>query len=473
VIPNAFRQIFDRIHDSPDQTYLVRASYLEIYQEELKDLLNPKLKICEVKENSDGLVYIKGLTSFLCRDFNEINKLMSKGNAHRSTGATNMNEHSSRSHAVFMIAVEMSEKWDNGESHVRVGRLNLVDLAGSERQGKTGAEGERLKEAVKINLSLSALGNVIGALADGKSGHIPYRDSKLTRLLQDSLGGNSRTVMVATIGPASYNYDETMTTLRYASRAKRIKNKPKVNEDPKDAMLRNYQLEIAKLRALLDAKYNGLGPPSQAVEGDGDSGRRRPITGQPVNSLFDASLVSELEPYLENHGLGSLNDPKAILKILEEKRTALLTDTATAQEEKERLLTKLESTHRKVEQVEEDCGKLHDRVEWLESKVLNGDKTLLDQTTEQERLIEERQDELDKEKAAEDQMRGTIEEHHLTVKELQDLRAALEITVAYEQKRFRRLQAKVFKAKEDRAERMSKHRYDVAKLQRYLIHNQK
>merc|ERR1712086_900052 len=122
------------------------------------------------------------------------------------------------------------------KEHIRVGKMNMVDLAGSERQAKTGSTGDRLKEATKINLSLSALGNVISALVDGKSSHIPYRDSKLTRLLQDSLGGNAKTIMVAAISPADYNYDETISTLRYASREKSIKNKPKVNEDPKDAL---------------------------------------------------------------------------------------------------------------------------------------------------------------------------------------------------------------------------------------------
>ena len=158
---------------------------------------------------------------------------MSAGNQNRSVGATQMNERSSRSHSIFTVTVERSEKDSNGEEHIRAGKLHLVDLAGSERQAKTGATGDRLKEATKINLSLSALGNVISALVDGKSSHIPYRDSKLTRLLQDSLGGNARTLMIATMSPASYNYDETLSTLRYANRAKCIKNKPKINEDPK------------------------------------------------------------------------------------------------------------------------------------------------------------------------------------------------------------------------------------------------
>ena len=149
-----------------------------------------------------------------------------------------MNAGSSRSHSVFSIVIECSVRDENGEDHIRAGKLNLVDLAGSERQSKTQATGDRLKEANKINLSLSALGNVISALVDGKSHHVPYRDSKLTRLLQDSLGGNTKTVMIAAVSPADYNFEETLSTLRYASRAKNIKNKPTINEDPKDALLK-------------------------------------------------------------------------------------------------------------------------------------------------------------------------------------------------------------------------------------------
>ena len=136
----------------------------------------------------------------------------------------------------------------------------MVDLAGSERIAKTGATGDRLKEATKINLSLSTLCHVISALIDPKATYVPYRDSKLTRLLQDSLGGNTKTLMISNVGPADYNFDETMNTLRYASRAKSIKNKPKINEDPKDALLREYQDEIAKLREQLALLDQGLDP---------------------------------------------------------------------------------------------------------------------------------------------------------------------------------------------------------------------
>ena len=136
----------------------------------------------------------------------------------------------------------------------------MVDLAGSERLAKTQATGDRLKEATKINLSLSTLCHVISSLIDPKSTYIPYRDSKLTRMLQDSLGGNTKTVMIANVGPSEYNYDETINTLRYASRAKSIKNKPRINEDPKDALLREYQEEISKLREQLTALNSGMKP---------------------------------------------------------------------------------------------------------------------------------------------------------------------------------------------------------------------
>ncbi|VDP31527.1 unnamed protein product [Schistosoma margrebowiei] len=193
---------------------------------------------------------------------------MERGWKNRSTGATLMNADSSRSHSIFTIYLEMIDRSDNllDYNHIRAGKLNLVDLAGSERQTKTGATGDRFKEATKINLSLSALGNVISALVDSKVKHIPYRDSKLTRLLQaielsfpnlqllkqDSLGGNTKTLMIACLSPADNNYDETLSTLRYANRAKNIRNKPKINEDPKDALLRQYQEEIKHLKELLN-----------------------------------------------------------------------------------------------------------------------------------------------------------------------------------------------------------------------------
>ena len=235
-------------------------------------------------------MYVKDLTSFVVKSVAEIRQVLEVGKKNRTVGATLMNADSSRSHSIFTITVETSEVLEGEaeeDAHIRVGKLNLVDLAGSERQGKTGATGDRLKEATKINMSLSALGNVISALVDGKSAHIPYRDSKLTRLLQDSLGGNTKTVMVANLGPADYNFDETMSTLRYANRAKNIKNKPKINEDPKDAMLREFQEDDNTLASPASAQFYPLSPvpiPSHLPRTHPHQVQPNPISSHPPDS---------------------------------------------------------------------------------------------------------------------------------------------------------------------------------------------
>lgn len=230
-------------------------SFIEIYNECVHDLLgtDPRAKM-EMKEDPKKGVYIKDLAMHTVNNIKQMHTYMDQGNSGKSVGATAMNEGSSRSHSVFTIFIESSEESEGEAANFKSAKLNLVDLAGSERQDKTQATGDRLKEAQKINLSLSALGNVIQALVDGKAKHIPYRDSKLTRILQDSLGGNTKTLMIAAVSPASDNYDETMSTLRYASRAKMIKNKPTVNMDPKDAMLAQFSDEIKKLKEMLKAR---------------------------------------------------------------------------------------------------------------------------------------------------------------------------------------------------------------------------
>ena len=258
VIPRAFEHIFDHIAVTKDTKFLVHASYLEIYNEEVRDLLGKDVKKkLDLKEHPEKGVYVQGLSMHKVHNPRDLERVMTTGSKNRSVGATLMNVDSSRSHSIFTITLEMMGQGPNGEECLKSGKLNLVDLAGSERQSKTGSTGDRLKEATKINLSLSALGNVISALVDGKSTHIPYRDSKLTRLLQSSLGGNTKTLMVACISPADNNYDETLSTLRYANRAKNIKNKPRVNEDPKDALLREYQEEIKKLKMMLLGQVPG------------------------------------------------------------------------------------------------------------------------------------------------------------------------------------------------------------------------
>ncbi|KAL1522454.1 hypothetical protein AB1Y20_017442 [Prymnesium parvum] len=288
IIPRAFAEIFEQVLVQGKETveFLVRASYLEIYNEEIRDLLskNPHNKL-DLKESPESGVYVRDLTSYVVKTTRECDKLRDFGAKNRHVGATAMNQDSSRSHSIYTITVESCETRADGSTSIRMGKLNLVDLAGSERQSKTQASGDRLKEATKINLSLSALGNCISALVDGKSTHIPYRDSKLTRLLQDSLGGNTKTVMVANLGPADWNYDETLSTLRYANRAKNIKNKPKINEDPKDAMLREFQDEIARLRAKL--------------EQTGSDGSGRPRTpGSLTGSITEKKVVDVVQEKL-------------------------------------------------------------------------------------------------------------------------------------------------------------------------------
>ena len=228
VIPNSFQHIFEHIANADgSQHFLVRASYLEIYNEEIRDLLSkdPKNSL-ELKENVDSGVYVKDLTSFVVKNATEIDHVMQAGKKNRSVGATLMNQASSRSHSIFTIIIECAESDKRGD-HIRVGKLNLVDLAGSERQSKTGATGDRLKEAQHINRSLSALGDVVQALASG-SNHIPYRNSKLTQLLQSALGGSSRTVLMLCLPPhlpEQHNMSEIVSTLSFGVRARGVRNK--------------------------------------------------------------------------------------------------------------------------------------------------------------------------------------------------------------------------------------------------------
>ena len=234
----------------------MRASYREIYKEDIVDLLSKNsMSYLELKEKPGSGVYVKDLSSALVETPEKMMEIMERGSANKHMASTAMNHNSSRSHSIFTIVIESCRV--DGEAKIKVGKFNMVDLAGSEKQSKTGATGERLEEAIKINLSLSTLCQVISSLVDQRSKYVPYRDSKLTRLLQDSLGGNTKTVMIAAVGPANDNVEETMNTLRYASRAKKIENKPKINEDPKDAMLREFQDEIKRLKEQLNLAAGG------------------------------------------------------------------------------------------------------------------------------------------------------------------------------------------------------------------------
>ncbi|KAI9737449.1 MAG: Kinesin heavy chain [Cirrosporium novae-zelandiae] len=229
IIPRIIEQIFASILQSPgNMEYTVRVSYMEIYMERIRDLLAPQNDNLPVHEEKARGVYVKGLLEIYVSSVQEVYEVMRRGGNARAVAATNMNQESSRSHSIFVVTITQKNV-ETGSA--KSGQLFLVDLAGSEKVGKTGASGQTLEEAKKINKSLSALGMVINALTDGKSTHIPYRDSKLTRILQESLGGNSRTTLIINCSPSSYNAEETLGTLRFGVRAKAIKNKAKVNAE--------------------------------------------------------------------------------------------------------------------------------------------------------------------------------------------------------------------------------------------------
>uniref|UniRef100_A0A8C1KQ01 Kinesin family member 13A n=1 Tax=Cyprinus carpio TaxID=7962 RepID=A0A8C1KQ01_CYPCA len=261
LIPRLCCSLFERVSrdQNESQSFKVEVSYMEIYNEKVRDLLDPKgsRQSLKVREHKVLGPYVDGLSQLAVMNFEDIESLMSEGNKSRTVAATNMNEESSRSHAVFSVIVTQTlYDLQSGNSGEKVSKISLVDLAGSERVSKTGAAGERLKEGSNINKSLTTLGCVISALADqsagkGKSKFVPYRDSVLTWLLKDNLGGNSKTAMIATISPAADNYEETLSTLRYADRAKRIVNHAVVNEDPNARIIRELREEVEKLKVQL------------------------------------------------------------------------------------------------------------------------------------------------------------------------------------------------------------------------------
>ncbi|XP_034974216.2 kinesin-like protein KIF1B isoform X4 [Zootoca vivipara] len=272
IIPQLCEELFEKINDNSNEeiSYSVEVSYMEIYCERVRDLLNPKNKgNLRVREHPLLGPYVEDLSKLAVTSYTDIADLMDAGNKARTVAATNMNETSSRSHAVFTIVfTQKKHDLETDLSTEKVSKISLVDLAGSERADSTGAKGTRLKEGANINKSLTTLGKVISALAEvdnctskskkkKKTDFIPYRDSVLTWLLRENLGGNSRTAMVAALSPADINYDETLSTLRYADRAKQIKCNAVINEDPNAKLVRELKEEVTRLKDLLRAQ--GLG----------------------------------------------------------------------------------------------------------------------------------------------------------------------------------------------------------------------
>lgn len=256
LIPRAIEDIFKYIENNSnsDTTFIIRVTYLQIYNESIDDLLKPEKKHLSIREGQKKGLYVEGLSEWAVRSPNDIYALLERGAQCRTKAYTNMNDVSSRSHAVFTIILEQM-KISNGKKRFKAGKLNMVDLAGSERVKISGATGKQLDESRRINKSLSALGNAINALTDPKTRHIPYRDSKLTRLLQNSLGGNCKTSMIAMISPYDGSYNESTSTLNFAKRAKGIRIKAKINEEVnQNALISQYEKELSKLRQELSEK---------------------------------------------------------------------------------------------------------------------------------------------------------------------------------------------------------------------------
>ncbi|XP_054273348.1 kinesin-like protein KIF3A [Macrosteles quadrilineatus] len=404
IIPNSFAHIFGHIAKANEDTkFLVRVSYFEIYNEEIRDLLTKSSAKLEVKERPDVGVFVKDLSTYIVNNADDMDRIMTLGNKNRVVAATAMNVESSRSHAIFSITVETSVVREDKQQHVKMGRLHLVDLAGSERQSKTGATGQRLAEATKINLSLSTLGNVISALVDGKCTHIPYRNSKLTRILQDSLGGNSKTVMVAAVGPANYNYDETISTLRYANRAKNICNRARINEDPKDALLRQLQLEIEVLRQQLE---DGVAP----AEGSGSDGEGEDSEGDRLHRV-EPLTMDALEGVQEGGGD--------------------------------------ESSHPDTPVAASEVNVLKEKLENLQKKILVGGENLLEKAEEQEKLLEASAQELEQRMSREEQLQRELERKEAERINIEERYSSLQEEAAGLTRKLKKVTALLMSAKEE------------------------
>ncbi|KAL1021149.1 hypothetical protein UPYG_G00009420 [Umbra pygmaea] len=355
IIPLLCEELFDKINDNDKEeiSYSVEVSYMEIYCERVRDLLNPKNKgNLRVREHPLLGPYVEDLSKLAVTSYNDINDLMDAGNKARTVAATNMNETSSRSHAVFTI-VFTQRKYDSETelSTEKVSKVSLVDLAGSERADSTGAKGTRLKEGANINKSLTTLGKVISALAEvdyttskskkkKKTDFIPYRDSVLTWLLRENLGGNSRTAMVAALSPADINYDETLSTLRYADRAKQIKCNAVINEDPNNKLVRELKDEVTRLKELLRAQ--GLGDILDTPIG---SLTASPSSGSLCSLVGPQSVTSIQERIMSTPGgeeaIERLKESEKIIAELNETWEEKLRKTEAIRMEREALLAEM------------------------------------------------------------------------------------------------------------------------------------
>ncbi|XP_062822751.1 kinesin-like protein KIF3C isoform X2 [Anolis carolinensis] len=469
LLPLAAELLFARIAGAaPEQRFLVRASFLEVYLEEVRDLLAPpgsglgsSPRRLELKESPERGVYLKDLSAFVTKDAAELRHVLRLGQRCRARGATAVNPRSSRSHAVVLLTIECSQ--DGEAEPVRVGKLHLVDLAGGERQGRGGGVGVGVvgggREAARINLSLSALGHVIWALAEGRCRtHVPYRDSKLTRLLQDSLGGSARTALLATLSPASLCLEESLSTLRFAGRAKRVRNRPRVNEDPKDALLREFRAEVARLKAQLQKRGmlggggglkhrhhhrqrkkgpGGVDNEEDETEDDDDDNNNnnnsRDGTSPQQQREEDGRLLEKkVEGYL-----------KAQKERLEQEKAAIQDDRSLVSEEKARLLEEKESMLGELRKERQATEHLAAKYKAMESKLLIGGRNIMDHTNEQQKMLELKRQEIAEQKRREREIQQQMLLRNEETMELRETFTSLQQEVEIKTKKLKKLYAKL------------------------------
>lgn len=368
ITPRIFEYLFTRIRAEEENRrdeklkYSCKCSFLEIYNEQITDLLEPSSTNLQLREDMKKGVYVENLTEYHVRTVGDIVKLLLQGAANRKMAATCMNSESSRSHSVFTCNIE--SHWEKDSmTHFRFARLNLVDLAGSERQKSSGAEGDRLKEAANINKSLSTLGLVIMSLVDlahGKHRHVPYRDSRLTFLLQDSLGGNSKTTIIANVSPSTCSASETLSTLKFAQRAKLIQNNAKVNEDASGdvtALQRQIQQLKGQLSFLMN-HHNLSRPLSRCLTSFGES--RSGDFSEGYNSLEERIMIN-------NHNTSAQNNKK--MKCMEAALAGALRREKLAEDAVRRLEAEIECMNRLAHQREEDVQRTKMMLRFREEKI--------------------------------------------------------------------------------------------------------
>ncbi|KAG0590351.1 hypothetical protein M758_1G087500 [Ceratodon purpureus] len=349
ILPRAIRQLYENVEERSNQAeFLIKCAYVEIYNEEIKDLLHPDTpsKSISIREDANGDIVLAGVKEEVVTNFESMIRFLEHGSVFRTTGSTLMNQHSSRSHAIFTIIIEQRSILESaGINDVITAKFHLVDLAGSERAKRTGAVGMRFKESVTINCGLLALGNVISALGDERKRcqHVPYRESKLTRMLQDSLGGNSRTCMIACISTADTNFEETLNTLKYANRARNIRNKPVINRDPQSVMLNQLRQEIRALQ------------------------------------------VELLNQRMRTMGLDPVNGPQSLEVLLQdESHREFLADIRARADISVDVTAELNTVRRKSREREQECLKLKDEIQALQSLVNKLQDETLEMRTERD-----------------------------------------------------------------------------------------